>query len=170
MRFGMRNYVNVIIVMLFITVSSCSTMLKAPTVIINSSLVDYKYFYVNPTQEKIVSKSVTSGGKYYSQSSVTTESFNPADVISGILMKHGYIILPQLKPELVNETFIVNYGEVGKRNVGIGYTLEVTIQIISAKNNELICSSTAEGMGSDERDDLRIAINRALESLFNNSK
>ena len=38
------------------------------------------------------------------------------------------------------------------------------------KNNELICSSTAEGMGSDERDDLRIAITRALESLFNNTK
>ena len=85
-------------------------------------------------------------------------------------MKHGYIILPQLKPELVNETFIVNYGESGKRSVGVGYTLEVAIQFISAKNNELICSSTAEGMGSDERDDLRIAITRALESLFNNTK
>ena len=170
MRYGMRSYVYVINVMFFITLSSCSTILKAPTVIMNSSLVGYKYVYVNPTQEKIISKSEIFGGQYYTQSSVTTESFNPADVISGILMKHGYIILPQLKSELVKETFIVNYGEVGKRNVGIGYTLEVTIQIISARNNELICSSTAEGMGNDERDDLRIAITRALESLFNNSK
>ena len=170
MRSGMRSYVYVIIVMFFITLSSCSTLLKTPTVIMNSSLVGYKYVYVNPTQEKIVSKGVTSGGKYYSQSSVTTESFNPADVISGILMKQGYIILPQLNPDLVEETFIVNYGESGKRNVGLGYTLEVTIQIISAKSNELICSSIAEGIGDDERDDLRNAITRALESLFYNSK
>ena len=55
MRFGMRNYVYIIIVMFFITLCSCSTMLKAPTVIMNSSLVGYKYVYVNPTQDKIVS-------------------------------------------------------------------------------------------------------------------
>lgn len=165
----MRNYVYVIIVMFFITLNSCSTVLKAPIVNMNTSLVGYKYVYVNPTKEKIISKSVTSGGQYYSESSVTTESFNPADVISGILMKQGYVILPQIDSDLADETFIVNYGESGKRNVGLGYTLEVTIQIISAKNNELICSSIAEGMGENERDDLRIAITRALDSLFKKS-
>ncbi|KDS29372.1 hypothetical protein M097_1388 [Phocaeicola vulgatus str. 3775 SL(B) 10 (iv)] len=87
-------------------------------------------------------------------------------MIAGILIKQGYIILPELKSELANETLIVNYGESGRRNRGLGYTIEVTIQFSSAKTNEMICSCTAEGQGETEADDIRQAIRRALSSLF----
>ena len=108
----------------------------------------------------------TYGGQYGIYGSSTTKSVNPSDVIAGILIKQGYIILPELKSELANETLIVNYGESGRRNRGLGYTIEVTIQFSSAKTNEMICSCTAEGQGETEADDIRQAIRRALSSLF----
>ena len=69
-------------------------------------------------------------------------------------------------PELAKETLIVNYGESGRRNRGLGYTIEVTIQFISAYTHEMFCSCTAEGQGSTEADDIRQAIKRALDGLF----
>ena len=61
---------------------------------------------------------------------------------------------------------IVNYGECGKRYRGLGYTIEIIIQFISAETNEMICSCMAEGQGETEADDIRQAIGRALYSLF----
>lgn len=54
-------------------------------------------------------------------------------------------LINELKTELIKETLIVNYVESGRRNRGLGYTIEVTIQFISAKSNTPICSCTAEG-------------------------
>lgn len=89
-------------------------------------------------------------------------------MISGIFLKNGFIRLPELKPDLLDQTIVVNYGESGRRNKGLGYTIEVTIQILSAKTSEPICICTAEGQGETEADDVRIAINRALSPLFGN--
>ena len=50
---------------------------------------------------------------------------------------------------------------------GGGYTIEITLQFLSAQSHEVVCTSTAEGMGETEADDIRIAINRALDELFN---
>ena len=61
---------------------------------------------------------------------------------------------------------IINYGESGRRNRGLGYTIEVTIQFVSAKSNELICSCTAEGQGETETDDIRQAITRCISGLL----
>ena len=74
--------------------------------------------------------------------------------------------MPEIKSELAKETVIVNYGESGRRNRGFGYTIEVTIQFISADTNQMICACTAEGQGSTEADDIRQAIRRALEGVF----
>ena len=68
---------------------------------------------------------------------------------------------------MTNETLIVNYGESGRRNTGLGgYTIEVTIQFISSESSSLICACTAEGQGSTEEDDIRQAITRCLNSLL----
>ena len=104
--------------------------------------------------------------RYGIYGSSTTKSVNPSDVIAGVLIKEGLIILPELKSELSNETLIVNYGESGRRNRGLGYTIEVTIQFISAETKQMICSCTAEGQGETEADDIRQAIRRALDGLF----
>ena len=132
--------------------------LRMPVIVRNAPIEMYKYAYISPTKELTSSIGGTYGGQYGIYGSSTTKSVNPSDVIAGILIKEGYIILPELKPELSNETLIVNYG--------LGYTIEVTIQFSSAKTNEMICSCTAEGQGETEADDIRQAIRRALTSLF----
>ena len=46
----------------------------------------------------------------------------------------------------------------------------MTIQFISAAKQLPICSCTAEGQGETEADDIRMAIQRALEPLFKSDK
>ena len=145
-----------------IWISSCISLQPA-TSIKNGSIDSYKYIYTTPTNSLTSSSGTTIVGQYYSSS----KTVNPSDVIIGIFSKEGYIRLTELKPELAEETLIINYGESGKRNIGLGgYTIEVTIQFISAKSNSLICSCTAEGLGETEADDIRQAIARCLNELI----
>jgi hypothetical protein len=138
------------------------TSLRPATSIKNNSIDNYKYIYITPTNSLTSSSGATISGQYYS----STKTVNPSDIITGVLTKKGLIRLPELKPELTNEILIVNYGESGRRNTGLGgYTIEVTIQFISARTNSLIFSCTAEGQGSTEADDIRQAITRCLNEL-----
>ena len=146
---------------------SCASM-KAPFINQIESFDGYKYVYITPTSELTSGSSGVYGGKYGVYGGGSTKTINPSDVISGILLKQGYIRLPELKPELLEQTLIVNYGESGRRNVNLGYSIEVTIQFLSAKTNMPVCICTAEGQGSTEADDIRIAINRAISPLFKN--
>lgn len=150
------------IFMMSIWVNGCAS-LKPPTSIKNGTIENYKYVYISPTNSLTSSSGATIGGQYYSSS----KSVNPSDVITGILSKEGFIRIPELKPELTDETTIVNYGESGKRNTGLGgYAIEVTIQFISAKSYTPICSCTAEGQGETEADDIREAFTRCLTELI----
>ena len=150
------------IFILIISLSGC-TSLKPVTSIKNDSIEKFKYVYTSPTTSLTSGSGFTIGGQFYS----TSKSVNPSDVINGILSKEGFIKLPELKPELSDETLIVNYGESGRRKTGLGgYTIEVTIQFISAKSKTLICSCTSEGQGETEADDIRQAITRCLTELM----
>ena len=140
--------------------------LRVPIIVKKSPIEMFKYAYISPTKELTSSTGSAYGGQYGIYGSSTTKSVNPSDVIAGILIQKGYVILPELNPELAKETLIVNYGESGRRNRGLGYTIEVTIQFISAYTHEMFCSCTAEGQGSTEADDIRQAIKRALDGLF----
>ncbi len=76
----------------------------------------------------------------------------------------NFIVVNEIRNS--EKTIIVNYGQSNKRNIGIlGYALEVTIQLLDSKTYKLIAQCTAEGMGSTEADDIRIAIDRCLKSL-----
>jgi hypothetical protein len=140
--------------------------LKQVTIIKNDKIENYKYIYISPTKSLTSSSGGIYGGNYGVYGSTTSKSVNPSDVISGILLKEGFSQLPELKPELTDETLIVNYGESGRRNRGLGYTIEVTIQFLSAKTNTTVCSCTAEGQGETEADDIRQAITRCLTGLL----
>jgi hypothetical protein len=140
--------------------------LKQVTVVKNDKIENYKYVYISPTKSLTSSSGGVYGGNYGVYGSTTSKSVNPSDVISGILLKNGFSQLPELKPELTDETLIVNYGESGRRNRGLGYTIEVTIQFLSAKTNTTVCSCTAEGQGETEADDIRQAITRCLTGLL----
>ena len=146
---------------------SCTTLLLPASTIKNSSTENYKYIYITPTKELTSSSGGVYGGAYGVYGSTQSKSVNPSDVISGLLTKKGFIRLPELKEELNDKILIVNYGESGKRNTGMGgYTIEVTIQFVSGKSSELVCSCTAEGQGTTEADDIRQAINRCIVALF----
>ena len=147
---------------------SCSRALYQPVIVRNAPIETFKYAYISPTKELSSSSGGTYGGQYGIYGYSTTKSVNPSDVIAGMLITEGFIILPELKSELSHETLIVNYGESGRHNRGLGYTIEVTIQFISAETKQMICTCTAEGQGKTEADDIRQAIRRALSSLFEN--
>jgi len=145
-------------------ISNCA-VLRPPSIVKNEALENYRFIYISPTKSLSSSSGATIGGQYYSSG----RSVNPSDVITGILTKEGFIALPELRLELTDQTMIINYGESGRRFVagGLGgYTIEVTIQFISAKSLTLICSCTAEGQGSTEADDIREAITRCLSGVL----
>jgi|SRR5690606_34794311 len=157
-----NKFLGVILLSLFI--NGCAP-LKPAVVIKNSSIENYKYIYISPTNILTSSAGGVYGGDYGIYGATTSKSVNPSDVITGILVKRGFIKLPELKSDLTDQTLIVNYGESGRRNRGLGYTIEVTIQFVSAKSNELISSCSAEGQGETEADDIRQAITRCLSAL-----
>lgn len=145
--------------------NNCASM-KAPIIkyFDTPSIKDYTYVYITPTQE--LSSSTGVYGGQYGVYGGTTKTINPSDVISGILLKNGFVRVNEVIPENASKTLIVNYGESGRRTVNLGYSIEVTIQFINAKTQQPVVVCTAEGQGSTEADDIRVAINRALEPLF----
>lgn len=156
-----------IVVLIIFSIIGCSPLL-APTITRNSPIVGYKYVYLTPTSEKT---SVTGGTYGYGNGFVfgatKSHSINPTDLICGHFLKRGFTRLPELKQELEEQTIVVNYGETGRRQTGFGsYTIEVTIQILSAQTSEVLCVCTAEGHGETEADDVRIAINRCMNMIF----
>ena len=168
-----------VILILSVLFFSCTTLLntlfiplKPPllpeSTFKNSSVENYKYIYISPTKSLTSSAGYVDGGASYGVYGATqSKSVNPSDVISGILIKKGFIRLPELKEELNDKTLIVNYGESGKRDTGLGgYTIEVTIQFVSGKSSELVSSCTAEGQGQTEADDIRQAITRCITALY----
>lgn len=139
-----------------------------PAVVTRHTPLDgYRYVYITPTSGLSSSSGGVYGGTYGVYGSTQSKSVNPSDIIAGHMIRKGFVQVPKIKPELASQTLIVNYGESGRRNVFLGYTIEITLQFLSAHNHEVVCISTAEGMGSTEADDIRIAINRALEEVFN---
>ena len=155
----------ILIVLLF----SCSPTLaplRPAKVIKNKSTENYKYVFI-PNAGSLTSGSASiSSNKYGLFGSSTSKSVSPTDVITGTLAKEGFVVLNELNSWLREETLIVNYGESGTRERGGGYTIEVTIQFVSAASNEQICSCSAEGQGKTEADNIRQAINRCLSALF----
>ncbi len=146
--------------------TSCVS-LQPVSVTKNASLDNYTYFYITPTETKTGSSGGVYGNGYGVYGSSESKSTNPADIISGYLIKRGLVRLPEVKSDLADKTMIINYGETGRRSTGLGgYTIEITLQILSAKTCEVICVVTGEGQGETEADDIRIAINRCLEEMY----
>lgn len=161
------KFLSVICCILFL--SSCASLQPA---IVNrhTSLDGYRYVYITPTTGLISGSGGVYGGNYGVYGSSVNKSVNPSDIIAGYMMRKGYVQVPEIKPELASQTLIINYGETGRRDIWsglLGYTIQVTLQFLSAQTHDVVCTSTAEGMGETEADDIRIAINRALDELFN---
>ena len=153
--------------MLLVLVFGCVAInppLKPVYISKKQELKNFKYFVITPTA------TLTSGtGAIYGlNGAISSKTINPSDLIGGILTKNNFIRLPLVNPDLSAQTLVVNFGESGRRDTGLGgYTIEVTIQFVSANSNEIISSCTAEGQGLTETDDVRIAVERCLNELMN---
>lgn len=151
-----------------ILLAGCAPMRKPVIQTYDDSIYNYRYFCISPTGHYTGSEGFITTP--YGIFGGTTKSTDPASVISGILFKNGFVQVHSITPENANETMIVNFGETGRRNVNLGYSIEVTIQFVNAKTQSLICTCTAEGQGDTEADDVRKAIQRALKPLFQTNK
>lgn len=100
----MKRLKFVLVIIAGTLITSCGVTLLAPTVNMTVPLNEYKYFYVTATEEK----TSTTGYLYNGIGGSTTHSVNPADIITGHLVKKGYIRVPELKAENLNRTFVVN--------------------------------------------------------------
>lgn len=156
-----------IIVLLSIAMSGCVTL--KPTSITRNDKDDfsnYKYFYVNTAGTKTSGSGVVVGNQYGVYGGSSTKSIDPCDVITGFLIRKGYIRVAEINDSNRDETFVINYGEIGKRTAGFAYTFEVVLQFISANANEVICTVTGEGYGETEADGIRRGILRCLDTAF----
>ena len=156
-----------ILIFFFATVILCSCEpLKQPTIVKYEPIISYKYAIVSPTN------ALTSGtgGAYGSQFGLfgfsESESINPSDIISGYLMKKGFIIIPAIEPQLANETLIISYGEKNRRKYVFEYAYEISLQFISAKDHEIVCACTSEASGNSRIEGLKNAILQALDISF----
>lgn len=134
----------------------------------SASLNGYKYAYVTPTSGIVSGSGEVYGNQSGVYGSATSRSINPADIISGIMMKNGYILVSEISDEIKDRTLIVNYAETGRRDVYLIWdAVEITVQVVSADTYELLCTCTAERLG-DDADDVRNVIARAMEKMFQN--
>lgn len=157
-----------LLVALAMMVSSCD-LLKAPVTTTNGNMRNYKYVYVIPTAGVTASSGVYtySFGVYGGG----TKTVNPAEIMSGYLMKMGYSVVPSVTPELADKTLIASYGYTGRREIGLfSYASGVIIQFRDAKTQDIVASCEAEGCGNDETDDILQAIHTALNSIFSYQK
>lgn len=157
-----------IILLMSIMLSGCVTL--EPTVITksdNDDISNYKFFYINPTGSKTGSSGVVVGNQYGVYGGSATKTTDPCDVITGFLIRKGFVRVASIDDSNRAQTFVINYGEVGRRETGLGgYTIEIVLQFISANTNDVICTVTGEGQGETEADDIRIAIERCLNTAF----
>lgn len=149
---------------LLFLLSGCAAMRPPIINTYDDSIYNYRYFYITPTSDYTSSTGIYGG--QYGISGGTSKTTNPATVIGGALLKNGFIQVNEVSSNNEDETMIVNFGETGRRNVNLGYSIEVTIQFISASNKKPICVCTAEGQGETEADDVRKAIQRALAPIL----
>ena len=100
----MKMKKNILLVLMpFIFVSCVS--LQPVIVTRNASLDQYSYFYITPTETKTGSSGSMYGNGQGVYGSSVTKSTNPADIISGYLIKRGMIRLPEIKEELTSSSF-----------------------------------------------------------------
>lgn len=161
----MKPYLKLLAIVVTCFVTGCAIALRPVSVQHTESLFNYKYFYIQPTGTVNASPSsgVVVGNMVISSDS---KSVNPGDFIAGQLIKVGFIRVPELRDDIKDMTFIVNYAETGSRSVTLGYTTEITIQFITASTLEPICTCTGEGFGDTKADDVQEAIYRCLQQVF----
>ena len=145
----------------------CASIPKYANIQSYDSIRKYDYVYVTPAGTKNSVSGSSYGNQFGTYGTTSSKSINPAEIISGRFMKAGMVPVPELRKETNAKTIVVNYSETGRHNKFMGYSIEVTIQLIDAATYDVICTATAEGMGDTETDDVRKAINKCMDAILN---
>lgn len=162
MKTTLRLLVILVTLVLF---GSCAT-LRPVSISQTQSVKEYHFFYITPTAGINSTTGGMYGGVYGFYGATTSHSVNPADLISGYLIKQGFTRLPEVVPELKDQTLVINYGQSGSRKVFWGSVTEITIQFLLASTMQPICICSGEGFGETEADDIKQAINSCLDAIF----
>ncbi len=132
----------------------------------HGSLDGYRYFYVIPTAER----NSVSGGTYGNQNGVygttSSNSVSPSELIAGYVMNRGYVRVPELKEQTAKRTMIISYGDGNSREKLDEFAIEVTIQILDAETNELVCMCRADAKADTEAKAIRCATEKCLNEIF----
>ncbi len=140
----------------------------APTSITrNGSLEGFRFFYVTPTSERNSVSGGTYGNQYGVYGATTSKSVCPSELIAGYMMNNGYVRVPEIKAENAKQTLIINYGDGNFREGVEGHAIEVTIQILDAEKNNLICTCRVDAKADTEAEAIRSAIKKCLNEIFN---
>lgn len=156
-----KHFIFFFVLATVLCLSACSRVVYAPIVEVHPTITKYRYVYIVPTSGLTHGASyVTTGYGGYTYGGGFVGTTNPADVISGDLMARGYAILPELNPDLLDKTMVINYGETDVVAHNGRIYNAVVLQLRDAKTAELVSSVKADGQGT------RDAILRALDGVF----
>lgn len=136
----------------------------------NAPIENYTYFYVTPTAERNSVSGGTYGNQYGVYGSTSSSSVSPSELIAGYLMNCGYVRIPEIKKETAPKTFIINYGDGNVRSGIEGRAIEVTLQLLNAETNDVLCIVRADAIGDTEADAIRNATDKCLNTIFANKR
>ena len=110
---------NALFLLMCIFLSSCYT-LREPTITRNMDIGNYQYFLVSETGEKTGTSSAVYGNQYGVYGGGETKSVNPADIITGTLIKKGYVKLTDILGVTVSLVTVKPSSEeaVGEDSIG----------------------------------------------------
>ena len=151
-----------------IVLTACGA-LKPTTCSVQPTFYKYRYVYIMPTGSVTGSTGVYTSYVDNRVHGGVTRTTNPSDMMSGYLMQKGLTILPQLDEAKKAETLVLSYGETDHRDVGflwLSTSTGIIIQFRDAQTNDLIASAEAEDYGSTEADNVRYALRKALDAIF----
>lgn len=142
-------------------------ILRGTKVIKNESVYNYKYVYIIPATSVSSVYGATVGSGPTTVGATTSSSVSPTDLISGYFVKKGFVRLADLKPEFNSQTLAVSYSESNLRRIGGTEATEVTIQMVNAATNQMVCTVTAEGKSNtNQAEEVRMAIDRAMKEAM----
>jgi hypothetical protein len=149
-------------VFIVLILSGCAELTPLPAPSSNQTTEISRFKFVIIPETGNISSVVANNG------SAKGQEFSPSNLIEGSLLKRGIIRVNKPEPDIIDKLIITKYGTSGMRNIlgGMaGYSQEVTITFVEARNLTPIFTCSAEGIGHSDVDDIREAITRCLRIL-----
>lgn len=156
----MKKILLVLLALLFV---GCGVSKSVPKAKVYGNIDAYTRVYVTPAGSAAASSvGVGVGGVYEG----TTSASSPSDIIRGYLMKKGYTIVPEIKPEQAKYTMIATYGQV-KSSMDLISEITAIIQLTDAETQQLIASCEASGSSAISMSEALVrAIENAMNAIF----